>query len=119
MQTQRAEILSQLGEHGWFVVGEESNLEWWADEIWQVESLWSPVGMRAYISFLVDPMADRTRKKGEEVWAVVVSPMKPVDRLSAEREFTLSLGQSWKERMPEFFGHLSRMRDQSIDNGAG
>ena len=43
MHTQREELLSQLSEHGWRVTQEESELEWWADEMWQLESVWSPV----------------------------------------------------------------------------
>ena len=31
------------------------DLEWWADEIWELRSLWSPVGARTYVTLLVDP----------------------------------------------------------------
>ena len=115
MQTQRTELLNWLPEHGWQVAREEENLEWWADEMWVLESLWSPVGSRAYITFLVHPIWDSpNRRKGEAVWAVTASLTKPVDRLSAEGEFTLDLGQGWKERLPEFFEHLSTLRSQSV-----
>ena len=73
--------------------------------MWLLESLWSPVGNRAYVTFMVDPMAAPSRKKGEAVWAVKASLNKLTGPFSAEYEFTLSLGQGWKERLPDFFQH--------------
>ncbi|HTG92207.1 MAG TPA: hypothetical protein VL866_06455 [Pyrinomonadaceae bacterium] len=113
MQAQRTELLNQLPEHGWRVAKLEENLEWWADEMWVLESEWSPVGSRVYVTFLVDPQFDRQRKKGEAVWAVMASPIKPMSRLQVEGEFTLSLGQSWKKGLPDFFAHLSKLRTQN------
>jgi hypothetical protein len=113
MQTQRIELLNRLSEHGWRVAGEEENLEWWADEMWQLESVWSPVGSRAYITLLVDPMVGPNRRKGEAVWAAMASLTKPLSRVSAGGEFTLSFGQGWKERLPEFFEHLAILRRQN------
>ena len=118
MQAQRTELLSQLPEHGWRVKGSEENLEWWADEMWLLESEWSPVGSRAYVTFLVDPQFDGDRRKGEAVWAVMASPDKPTSRMHVEGEFTLSLGQGWKKRLPDFFEHLSTLRSQSKEAGS-
>jgi len=111
MEAQRSELLRQLPLHGWRVESVEDNLDWWADEVWLVESEWSPVGSQAYVTFMVDPMAGPGRRKGEAVWAVSASLTKPLSRLSAETEFTLSLGQGWKERLPDFFRHLSVLRE--------
>jgi hypothetical protein len=114
MKNQRAEILIQLPRHGWQVVPVEDHaLEWWADEMLRLESIWSPVGSHAYVTFLVDPQSPhhRTRKKGESVWAVMASAEKPSAWQSADQSFTLSLGQGWEQRLPEFFGHLAKLRD--------
>ena len=108
-------MLKQLSEHGWRVVGVEENLEWWADEMWVLESVWSPVGGRAYVTFLVDPQFDGGRRKGEAVWAVMASPGRPDSRLHVEGEFTLSLGQGWKTRLPAFYAHLSALRGRGKD----
>ena len=62
--------------------------------------------------FLVYP-SDGNRKKGEAVWAVKASPAKPMSWLQVEGEFTLSLGQGWKTRLPAFFEHLAALRSQS------
>ncbi len=103
-------LFEQLPEHGWRVTGVEEELEWWADEMWLLESVWSPIGCRAYATFLVDPQFEGVRKKGEAVWAVMASPGRPEGWLRVEGEFTLSLGQGWKERLPAFFEHLSALR---------
>jgi len=114
MKTQRTELLNQLPKHGWSVVTiEEDYLEWWANEMWLLESVWSPVGSRAYLTFLVDPQAPISRKKSECVWAAKASLSKPNKWLPEEGEFTLSLGQGWKEEMPAFFEHLSVLRNQN------
>ena len=113
MQAQRTELLSRLPAHGWRVTDSDEKLEWWADEMWPLVSVWSPVGSRAYVTFLVDPQFDGERKKGEAVWAVMASPGKPLSRLQVEGEFTLSLGRGWRKRLPDFFEHLSTLRRQS------
>lgn len=112
MNAQRIELLAQLPEHGWKVVTtEDAMLEWWADEIWLLESSWSPVGARAHVTFPVDPMATTAdRKKGQDVWAVMASPARPAYRMGVADEFTLSLGRGWKERLPDFWKHLSKLR---------
>lgn len=110
MQFQRDELIRQLIQHGWRIASEEENLEWWADEMWLLESEWSPVGCHAYVTFLVDPQFDGVRKKGEEVWAVMASPAKPIGRINTQNEFTLSLGQGWQEHLPDIIDHLNALR---------
>jgi hypothetical protein len=112
MQAQRQELLNQLAAHGWRIACQEEELEWWVDEMWRIESLWSPVGSLAYVSFLVDPQSHHERKRGEDVWAVMASDSRPVRRLNGEGEFTVSLGRGWKQGLPAFFKHLDSLRGQ-------
>lgn len=114
MLTQRTELAARLPENGWRVLAvEESGLEWWADEVWLLESLWSPKGVRLHLTFLVDPMADARRAKGQSVWAVGTSIERPVDRASAEGKPLLSLGRGWGSQMAEFFDGLSALRSRA------
>lgn len=118
MEAQRAEILNQLPRHGWRIMPIEAHeLEWWADEMWILESTWSPVESRAYLTFLVDPQIphSQTRKKGEAVWAVMASPVKPGHLQPSDESFTLSLGQGWGKRLPDLFEHLGRLRNYNGD----
>jgi len=123
MQTQRSTLLDKLPEHGWDVVLiEEVNLEWWADEMWTLDSFWSPVGSRAYLTFLVDPQFSslfypqrpRHRKKGEAVWAVAASATMPRERRQAGSTFIfLSLNHGWLDELPSFLKDLSTLRHES------
>ncbi|MBV9928581.1 MAG: hypothetical protein JOZ96_26430 [Acidobacteria bacterium] len=112
MFTQREELARRLPENGWRVAAvEESGLEWWADEIWLIESVWSPGGLRLHLTFLVDPSAGSRRAKGQRVWAVGTSAVRPADRGSAEGKPLLPLGHGWRTRLPEFFTGLSGLRE--------
>ena len=114
MFTQRGELAKQLPENGWQVlVVEDSGLEWWADEIWLIESVWSPRGCCLYLTFLVDPMADSQRAKGQSVWAVGTSAERPLGRGSAEGKPLLSLGHGWRSHLAEFFAGLAGLRSQA------
>ena len=116
MQTQKAELFEQISAQGWSAAElEDWEFEWWADEIWLLESVWSPVGTRAYITFLVDPMVEdwQHRKKGEAVWAVEVSPSKPESRTSPTNSFSIRLNQGWQKELPAFLKHLSLLREKS------
>jgi hypothetical protein len=115
LQAQRQELLKQLSEHGWRIATQEEELEWWADEMWRLESLWTPVGAVAYVTFMVDPAVCDDRKKGESVWAVMASSAKPLSRQTVEGEFTVSLGHDWKQRLPAFFKHLAFLRSQKTE----
>ena len=114
MRAERANIESQLAKRGWVIVEvEDQALEWWADEIWRLESVWSPVGACAYLTFLVDPQsATRERKKGQGIWAVKASAVKPVDWGVEPGEYTWGLWGSSEEEMPGFFAHLEILRKQ-------
>lgn len=119
MKFQKTKLAEQLSKYGWDILEVETeNLDWWADEMWLITSKWSPVGSRAYITFLVDPQTlnSRSRKKGEDVWAVKSSPIKPIDWLTAENEFTLNLGQGWNKSLPSFFEHLAALRSQNKEH---
>jgi hypothetical protein len=122
MIAQRIEILDQLAKHGWDAtpLGE---LEWWADEMWLLVSNWSPVGSRAYLTFIVNPLFySPDRKKGEAVWAAMVSGEKPDDRYASGDSSEISLNQGWKERLPELLEYLSSLRNkqgtESLINGS-
>ena len=76
---------TRLIENGWKVIcGDHDGLEWYADEYWIIESIWSPFGLQLYLTFLVDPMIDGHRKDGQVVWAVGTSKSKPANRIEAE-----------------------------------
>jgi hypothetical protein len=98
----------QLSEHGWQVESVESPFEdeWWADEIWVADSVWSPLGVRIYLTFLVDP-------QGADIWTLGVASERPQERLAATAVFCLpGPGHGWREQIPALFEVLSQFRNQ-------
>ena len=83
MKAQQDQVEALLPDEGWRLVTREEASEWWLDELWILESSWSPVGVRAVLSFLVDPQAPIERRQGEHVWAVAVMTHRPSQQRDA------------------------------------
>jgi hypothetical protein len=93
------------------------DLEWWADEIWELRSVWSPVGACAFVVLLVDPMWNGQRLKGQGVWAAGHSLVFPQSRTEAELGGTLRARASADE-MDAFVDAISASRVQVPVDGA-
>jgi hypothetical protein len=71
MKPHREALLDLLAAHGWQVATvEREDVEWWADEIWELHSIWSPTTTRAWLAFLVDPQHGGDKRAAERVWGV-------------------------------------------------
>lgn len=117
MFTQQKQLIDQLQRFGWQVVTRETdNLEWWADEIWIIESSWSPQGQKFFLTFLVDPQWDGHRQKNQGVWAITASRQKPNSRQEAKGDPIISLKPKWEQRLPDFIAALSSLRDGLSNN---
>jgi hypothetical protein len=120
MITQRNKLFDLLPQHGWEVINVEDQLrgstgpDWFIDELWEVESVWTPNGLKVWITFVVDPMSSklRERKKSEGVWAVKAGLQKPTGWGIEPDEAYLTLNAGWEKRLPEFFSRLSDLRKQ-------
>jgi hypothetical protein len=67
-----------LANHGWSIsTVERDDVEWWADEIWELHSTWSPTTARAWLVFLVDPQFVGERQAGAGVWAIDLHARSP------------------------------------------
>jgi hypothetical protein len=107
---QRAQILAALSERGWDLV-ETLETEWWADEMLVLSSSWSPVGLKLFVTFLVDPQHDGPRASGEHVWAVAASTHRPADRTSAATSGPLlALDSAWQADLPDFVRAVDVLR---------
>ncbi|MDP9315634.1 MAG: hypothetical protein M3R24_33030 [Chloroflexota bacterium] len=102
------ELVEQLAEHGWQIRAiEAADLDWWADEMWVLESVWSPVGERAYLTFLVDPQDTML------VWAIAASRQRPQSRPDAQQGPLIRVRHVWKQELPAFLQALARLRAES------
>jgi hypothetical protein len=112
MITQQEELYRQLETFGWRKVDDagpdDQLLDWWADEVWVLESLWEPQECRVYLTFVVDPQWDDHRKKGQGVWGVTAALDGPAQ--SSEVELNLRRPGRRREGLPEFFAGLAKLR---------
>ena len=103
MEFQRQIIREKLIENGWTITElEKVELDWWANEMWQLESIWSPIGKTAFVTFLLEP------ENMEYVWEIMASEEKPVNRFG---NFTLPL-KGWEKELTEFIKYLSEIRSR-------
>jgi len=120
MITQRNKLFELLQRYGWEVINVDDHLRGWTgpdgfiDELWVVESAWTPKGLKVWITFLADPQTPNLieRKKGQGVWAVKAGLRKPPESRIGDAEVYLSLNADWEKRLPEFFRRLSDLRKQ-------
>lgn len=106
-----------MPRHGWEVLKVEDDLassDWFVDELWEIESEWSPRGLKLWVTFVVDPLTSNLseRKKGQGVYAVKASRQKPTGWAIANDEVGLYLNSGWEARLPEFFDRLSALRQK-------
>ena len=118
-------MLNQLSKQGWNVTyvedadSEWPKLEWWADELWILQSNWSPQDCRIYITFLVDPQTPvHGRKKGEGVWAVKASLNRPRQWMWDEGEVYLTFGGGWQQMLPGFLEDVTALRNHKKEDSA-
>lgn len=123
MITQRNKIFELPPQYGWEVINVEDLLhsstvpEWFIDELWEVESAWTPKGLKVWITFVVDPMAPKLneRKKGQGVWAIKACLQKPTGWGVENDEVGLMLNAGWEKQLPAFFSKLSDLRKQGME----
>ncbi len=115
MNTQQRQLEQRLKDEGWHVLLRESGPDWWADEVWAIESLWRPVGSRLWITFLVDPMSDPYRK-GPSVWAVTVTHSLPVKKEDAST-WVVPFRHGWEASLEKLVERVGAMRDQPMPSG--
>lgn len=111
MEAQRNEILELAEKNGWKCREFDNyDSQAWTFEVWKLESVWSPVGLTAYVSLLIDQMSNDFRNP--DVWAIEVSEEEPFHGKSRDG-FVVSLKQ-WSKEKEKFFNYLAEMRDRKI-----
>lgn len=114
MEYQVIEIRNLLVAQGWHINPVDLvSLDWWADEMWVLESAFSPQGKQAWLTFLVDPLIanSATRQKGESVWAIMLTTQKPWNWQDDHTGFTMSLGSQRERAMKRLDAWLKAYRN--------
>jgi hypothetical protein len=115
MQAYKSQLRQLLVDHGWEVVEVLEPDDWWADEFWKIESRRNAWGLAIVLTFLVDPMWDAPRKKGQGVWAIGASEGVPTERPVGEpgiAELCMVKGR-YNEKLVAFITALDVYRNGS------
>jgi hypothetical protein len=102
-----SDLIRKLGERGWDVVHRDREVEWWAQEIWTVESVWAPRGFTVYLTWLIDPLDRAT------VWCTGASLTHPSPFGKAWGAASMSINR-WPRDVPEFLAALAELRDAAL-----
>ena len=104
-------LTSLLPDAGWQVVSKEVDPKGIDDEVWHIESTWSPQGAAAYLTLVIDP--DPPISKGR-IWMVRASRNHP-ESGGQERhdDMNFYLEKQWIQRFPDFVKSLGRFRTES------
>ncbi len=113
MEAQKKEMLELTEKNGWKVT-ELDNYDFhkWSMETWLLESIWSPIGTTAYVSFLIDPQSDF---QNPYAWAIRVSDEKLIYGKESNH-FEVSLKQ-WKNEKTDFLKFLDELRNRQNVEG--
>lgn len=114
MNTQQRQLEQRLNDQGWHVLFRECGPDWWANEVWTIESAWRPVGKRLWISFLVDPMGNPYRND-PSVWAVAVTRTLPASNDEAT-QWTVPIRHCWEASLEKLMDRIAALRDQPVAN---
>lgn len=104
MTRQQRQIDEMLSSEGWQVVDRQISPSWWLAEVWVLESISTPVGGRAYLSFLVDPKS--AGGPNNQVWALYLSDEGPA--ITPMGVDVVPLRQNWESLGREKF--LTKVR---------
>ncbi len=114
---QQIRILDTLESNGWRRHGVEQDCDWWADEIWLLRSDRPPVGMKAWLAFLVDPEWEGARAAGEGICSVAADLSRRTERTGWMVE--MPLGRRWERGLDGLVRALETARAATSPSAGG
>jgi hypothetical protein len=119
MDTRIKNLITSIESQGWLNLGEfDDNQDWWADSILIIQSNWSPVGSKFYLTSLVEPdwgdyeqdhRKRNNRKPEEGVWAIAISSFIPKGYLD-DFDLKVSLNELTKQKIKEVIKYIEKLR---------
>jgi hypothetical protein len=105
------QLASLLPDAGWQVVSKEVDPNGIEDEVWRIQSTWSPQGAAAYLSFVINRHPPITKGK---IWMVRASRNHP-ESGDPERHDDLRFyfEKQWIQRFPDFVKSLGCFRTEN------
>ena len=108
ISSQQELLAEALLTDGWKIVDRQTNLaNWLYFEIWTIESVWRPVGRKAFLTFLNDPMPG-----AREPNAVECSSASPDDGNGPGERIAWVGFTRWKDGVEKLIESLAQFRDR-------
>ncbi len=112
MKTQQNQLARRLEEDGWQIVSRDGGPDWWADEVWTIESVWRPTGRKLWITFLVEASSD-DHAKSAGVSAVTVTTCPPAEAEWAELNWDkLPVRHTWADSLEKLMERVGELRNR-------
>ena len=107
-------LIDLLTSAGWIVEYREvSDLEWWADEIWRIRSIWHPTDFSLYLTFLVDRSHDGNRAKDQAVRSLGASISRPSMPTAEVMLVEVYIKPKFESRIKQFIEDIGKLRDDA------
>ena len=103
---QKQTIKSSLESSGWRLISKETPSDWWIDELWTLESVWSPVGLKLFITFEV------TGGEIEEVWDAAASFSGACGSGDVDSIASFNLASKWEKELPSSIKAINDARGE-------
>lgn len=107
-----AQVAEELRKAGWSLMPLELASDcWWATEIWELKSKWTPIGATAHLSFLVNPLEefDPNNVPDKAVWAIGLSKDLPQDWADTEQA-VIPIKRRMKDAIAEIVAEAAELR---------
>jgi hypothetical protein len=112
---QQVRILKTLEQNGWRREAVEHPNSDWIFELWTLRSSDPPIGVQAWMAFVVDQEWRGKRAPGEGVCALVADTVRRSERKGWLAE--IPLGRRWERSIQEFFDVLNAARATKVPSG--
>ena len=111
-------LRTQLAKDDWTIRPvQEQEVGWWVDEIWHVQSHREHWATEVYIHFLVNPVWDAPRAKGESLGWVTATPTQAQNPQEARKSIAeIDLSREYPRQVLPFIYALNfYRRTQCVD----
>ena len=112
------QIEQELINENWEIITINSNSEWWDDEHWKIEFKYDSK-LSFYICFIVDPMFEGQRKKGQGIYEVKASTEFPKNWNDDENKIgSISMTKRrFGEKLKAFIVELKKYKKEKYTTG--
>ena len=103
---QKQRIQEALEANGWSLISKENRSDWWINELWTLESTWSPKGLRLFVTFIF--------VEDEFLWDASASFEGVSDCGDKDSIARFDLANKWESTLDQTIKEISKARDSMV-----